>query len=186
MTEPKQLPVWVCELFTLCDNDGVRWITEKARFELLKRMAGVLPRREVLRLKQKIIPVGETAGGRELHGHGRLVSFSGSQFTPDDVRAMLAESGRWPWENGAPAAPGVPSDLDEERLGVVRECVELHDSRLFWRVSPHSTIPAGSPVAGSALVDGRRVMMRGGCGFLTSDVAHALRFGDWPWRQAWD
>jgi hypothetical protein len=135
---------------------------------------------------RKDLPFGCTAGAREVHGHGRIVLLSGSQFTTNDVRAMLADGGRWPWESGASAAPGVPSDPDEERLGVVRECVELHDTRLFWRVSPHSTIPAGSPVAGSALVDGRRVMMRGGCGFLTSDVAHALRFGNWPWRQAWD
>lgn len=186
MTEAKQLPVWACELFRNCDDGRVRWITEDERLEALKRLSNTMPKRDLFRFRNKLIPAGCVAGAREVHGHGQLVTVTSCLFTTQDVRAMLADGGRWPWEAGARTVSGMPSENDAERLETIRECMELRGDRLFWRVSPHSTIPAGSPVAGAALVDGRRVVMRGGCGFLISDVVHALQFGNWPWLPAWD
>lgn len=172
----KDLPDWSSELFER-RGDDVAWISEAARAELARRWKG----REGARIARKDFPFGALAGSRPIHGHGREVVMSGRRFTTSDVAAALADGGRWPWQGGAPAVTGAASVDDAARLGAVRECVDLTNAGLVWRVSPHSTIPAGVPVAGTALLGGRRVMMRHGVGYVTRDVEHALRFGGWPW-----
>ncbi len=173
----KCLPEWASELFEW-RGDDVAWISEAARAEVARRWKG----REGARIARKDFPFGQLAGARPIHGHGREVVLSGRRFTTSDVAAMLADGGRWPWQDGAPVVSGVASADDTARLDIIRECIELRGGVLAWRVSPHSTIPAGAPVAGAALLGGRRVMMRHGVGYLADDVAHALRLGGWPWN----
>ena len=171
------LPAWAIELFER-HGDDVAWISESVLAAVARRYRG----REGARIARKCIPYGRLAGARPVHGRGRLVLLSGRQFTTRDVNQALDDGGRWPWQAGAPPVSGVASRDDEARLAAIRECVELRHDVLTWRVSPHSTIPAGVPVAGAELLGARRVMMRHGVGYLTSDVAHALRLGGWPWQ----
>jgi hypothetical protein len=180
-----ELPTWACELFRTC-GDGVRWITEDERREALARLSGALPRRDLARFRNKLIPAGQLAGGRDVHGYGRLVFITGRGFTTADVVAMLADGGRWPWEPGGTAVRGVAGPDDVARLAAIRRCVELDGTALRWRIAPHSSIPAGSAVIGTELLGDRRAMMRGGVGYLLDDVAHALRCGAWPWEPVWD
>ncbi|MEN6527606.1 MAG: hypothetical protein ABFD65_14075 [Candidatus Polarisedimenticolia bacterium] len=172
-----ELPEWAIDLFER-RGDDVAWIDEAARGDVARRYRG----RDAARIARKSWPFGALAGARPIHGRGRLVMLAGRQFTTSDILAALADGGRWPWQAGGSPVHGVASPDDAERLASVRACAELRGDVLSWRISPHSTIPAGAPVQGVALCGGRRVMMRCGVGYLTSDVEHALRFGDWPWR----
>ena len=177
-----KLPAWACELF-YADGDVVRWITREEHAAATARCG--LARRDAARFRSKLIPYGRVAGGREVHGHGREVNLSGLRLVTADIRAALADGGRWPWEPGAVQRVGAASVHDAARLAGIADRVALLMGVLTWRKSPHSTIPAGSAVAGTEFTGSRRVMMLGGIGYDLADVTHALRFGDWPWCADW-
>lgn len=177
-----KLPNWACELF-YADGDVVRWITRDEHAAATARCG--LARRDAARFRSKLIPYGRVAGGREVHGRGREVNLSGLRLVTSDIRAALADGGRWPWEPGAARVAGSPSVDDAERLAAIVARVALIDGALTWIKSPHSTIPAGAAVAGTEFTGARRVMMMSGIGYDTADVAHALRVGDWPWCADW-
>lgn len=162
--------------FMPCTWHGVRWITEEER-DAIRWPNGSA--------KRAIVPFGQPAGGRTVHGRGKLVTFRKTYWLTSDIAAMLADGGRWPWDAGV-SVQGVPSVNDGVALDVIRSTWSNVDGALAWRAAPHSTIPAGSPAIGLSLADGRRVLMRRGVGFLANDVAHALQFGKFPWMVEWD
>lgn len=133
-------------------------------------------------------PWGEAAGGRVVHGRGKLVAFAGCALLTSDLRYAL-ERGEWPWQV-AGAVTYEPGAQDADALAVIRQRWRLDSGNLVWRVSRGFTrtgeaqYPEGSSVIGFAMSGYRdRLISTGGFGFVRSDVIHALKAGAWPWDE---
>lgn len=133
-------------------------------------------------------PWGEAAGGRTVHGRGKLVTFAGCALLTSDIKFAL-ERGEWPWQV-AGAVTYEPGGTDADALAIARQRWRLDGDTLVWRVSRGFTrtgepqYPEGSAVGGFALSGHRgRLVSTGGFGFVRDDVIHALRTGAWPWDE---
>lgn len=133
-------------------------------------------------------PWGAEAGGRAIHGRGKLITFAKCALLTSDIRYAL-ERGEWPWQV-AGAVTYEPGAQDADALAVVRQRWRLDSGNLVWRVSRGFTrtgeaqYPEGSTVIGFAMSGYRdRLVSTGGFGFIRSDVVHALEHGAFPWDE---
>ena len=133
-------------------------------------------------------PWGEAAGGRVVHGRGKLVNFAGCAMLTSDLRYAL-ERGEWPWQV-AGATTYEPSAGDVDALAVARQRWQLDGNALVWRVNRGFTVTgepqyrAGDLVTGFAMSGFRgRMISTSGFGFIREDVIHALKAGAWPWDE---
>ena len=133
-------------------------------------------------------PWGEVAGGRTVHGRGKLITFAGCALLSSDLRYAL-ERGEWPWQV-AGSATYEPGLGDDDALAVANQRFKLDGDVLTWRVNRGFTAAgepqyrAGDPVMGFAMSGFRdRMVSTGGFGFIRGDVTHALRHGIWPWDE---
>lgn len=133
-------------------------------------------------------PWGEAAGGRVIHGRGKLVTFAHCALLTTDI-AYALERGEWPWQV-AGAVTYEPGAGDTDALAVARQRWQLIDGTLAWRMDRGFTATgepqyrAGDPVTGFAMSGYRdRLVSTGGFGFIREDVVHALRYGAWPWDE---
>lgn len=143
--------------------------------------------------KSRRAPWGGEAGGRAIHGRGKLVTFARCALLTSDLRYAL-ERGEWPWQV-AGAVTYEPGAGDVDALAVARQRWQLDGNALVWRVNRGFTVTgepqyrAGDLVTGFAMSGFRdRLISTGGFGFIRSDVVHALEHGRWPWQTAneWD
>ena len=165
------------DLFAFSACGRIRWISAAEGTAL-----GARERRKLARLPL----AGELAGGKLVHGRGRLISCRGHRIISGDIAAALRREHLgvdWPWEAGAPPAC-MPLDLpDRDALDLASStwCVRP-DGALAWARSPHAEHPVGSIVAGTTVAGGRVVVSTRAVGYLADDIKHALTHGRWPWE----
>lgn len=136
--------------------------------------------------KWRRIPFGELAGAKPVVGRGKLIRYAGRYLLTRDVYLALAMSlhnPRFWWNYGGTEQPG---EGGEDTLPVVsRTWFFNEEGELSWRVAPHSTIRAGSPVKGLELSGrGDHAISFKGRIFVSSDVRFALTHGRYPWMDA--
>lgn len=175
MNAKHDVPDWISQAFRLDGND-VRWLSAD------DYLAGGLTRRS--------LPFGQIAGGRIVHGRGRLVRAAGRYLLNSNVASMLADHGRWPWER--PDWPGcdtgLPGPDDDARAVIVRRTLRMTPGGgLRWLRAPAPGISIGDVATGLVLAGrlDRCVTIRG-VGYVSGDVVHLLRAGEWPWASLWD
>lgn len=194
MVQKLDAPDWLIHLFAVTEAGDVRWITED-EYARLDEIPG-LPKRGA-RTKEgkphrykhnKRLPFGQPAGGRRIHGHGRLIHISGRQITTADVAAAIDFGYFWLW-NTAPRQerPPVVSPDDTDACVLIHNSWYLDGDELRWLVKPHPDIPAGSVVKGMPLAGrGDRAVQRRGRYYATSDIEHVLHHGRLPWMHNWE
>lgn len=165
------------DLFAFNGCGRIRWISVAESAALDAR-----GRRKVARLPL----AGELAGGKMVHGRGRLVSCRGHRLITGDIASALRRDHvgvDWPWQAGAlPAA--MPLDmLDRDAADMATSSWYVRtDGALAWARSPHVDHPVGSIVAGTVVAGGRVVVSTRSVGFLVDDVKYLLTHGRWPWE----
>ena len=148
------------EMFKL-QNGVVHWVDEPEL--VLARAAGAT--------RKLSIPFGRPAGGRPVSGRGFIVRVGGSYVLTSDIKAALADGGRWPWEYGGTFLP-LGADFDHE---TVSRMWEFNAGNICWKGQPHVSLPAGSLAKGSQLACGsRRVIFTRGVGFVSTDIEGLL------------
>jgi hypothetical protein len=173
MAIKEDAPNWMLAAFR-ADGETVRWAT-----------GDELAASPMQRAKR--MPCGEPAGGKEVHGRGKLVLFSSRQLITSDILLAL-DLGQFHWTFNGSGPDGDASDQDGAALELVRKTWRLdEDGAVRWLVDAHELYPAGS-VAKGVLLSGRRerlfsYKMRG---YVESDVKHVLEQGRWPWQPEWD
>lgn len=174
----EELPDELLSYFTVHDG-SVRWVEK--------------PPADNKTFRARRAPWGCEAGGRLIHGRGKLITFARCALVSSDLRFAL-ERGEWPWQVGG-AVTYEPGAGDADALASVRQRWQLREGALTWRMDRGYTATgepqyrAGDPVTGFALSGFRgRLISTGGFGFIRSDVVHALQHGEWPWQTVnyWD
>lgn len=170
------------DLFALTDDGRIRWISEHEGAAL-----GPRDRRKLARL-----PVaGEIAGGKIVHGRGRLVSCRGHRIISGDIASAIRRDWighDWPWQAGKPPAvmPLEMSDTVAAEIARAAWCIRP-DGAVAWARSPHPDHPAGSVVTGAKTAGDRTIISTKSIGFLVDDVKHLFLNNKWPWEaDLWD
>jgi len=173
----ESLPPELLDYFELCDG-VVHWSSK----QIVSRSGAFRARRA---------PWGSIAGGRRVHGRGRLITFARCAVLTSDV-AFALRTGDWPWQVGG-AAPWI-LEHDQAATDIALARWRLDGETIVWRTDRGFTADgspayaAGSPALGFAMSGHRgRMLSSSGYGYLADDIRHLLTRGHWPWDACdWD
>lgn len=167
---------WDLDRFTMI-NGALKWISASAWAAAIESWSRDRPD-HARRMRKTQILHGCDVGGREIYGHGRLVTVSGRYFVDRHISAAISDSGRWPHD-----VDGVEGRDDNGAVAAILTTFAVLDGVVTWRVKPHSSIAAGDRVGGTALFNGTRIAFRGQVAFMFPDIIHVLQHGRFPWQE---